>query len=294
MSDTNKPTRRAFLGAATAASALAVPALVVAQKKPLREPVFRVAKAKLDLKRRPNEHPIEPALRYARNGLKYIQGNIRDYECTLVKQERVKGKLLPQEFIFVRIRNRKVVDGKLVIPFGIYMYFVKPSSAKGREVLWVEGKNKGKLIGHEGSGAAALIGPLWLNPTGALAMRGNRYPIFDAGIENLVNKLIERGERERKYPDTQVTFRKDAKINKRPCTVIEVAHPVQRPQHDFYKARIFIDDRMNIPVRYAAYNWPKRGSLKLRLEEAYTYLKVKLNVGFKDIVFDHRNKNYRF
>ena len=294
MSQNQKPTRRAFLGAAGALSAMSFPAIVLGQKN-LREPVFRVAKAKLNPVRKPNEHAIEPALRYARDGLRYIQANIRDYQCTLVKQERVKGKLLPQEFIFCKVRNRKVKDGKVVVPFSIYMYFAKPRNARGREVLYVEGRNKNKLIAHEGpNNLKGVLGSFWLNPKGALAMAGQRYPIYEAGIENLVVKLIERGEKERKFADTQVQYRKGARINKRECTVIEVKHPVQRPQHDYYKARIFIDNSMNIPVRYAAYNWPRRKGGKLQLEEAYTYLNVKLNVGFTDNDFNHKNKNYRF
>ncbi len=40
------------------------------------------------------------------------------------------------------------------------------------------------------------------------------------------------------------------------CTVLVVTHPVPRPYFDFHVAEIFIDDKLNIPVRYAAYTWP--------------------------------------
>ena len=62
----------------------------------------------------------------------------------------------------------------------------------------------------------------------------------------------------------------------------------------FHLARIFIDDELNIPIRYEAYGWPSRtGDLPV-LEEEYTYLDVKLNNGFTDDDFDIRNPNYGF
>jgi len=88
-------------------------------------------------------------------------------------------------------------------------------------------------------------------------MRGNRYPITEIGIENLIVKLIERGERERKHPECVVEFRKNAKIDKRKCTVIEVIHPTRRAHFEFNLAQIFIDDELQVPIRYAAYDWPK-------------------------------------
>ena len=52
------------------------------------------------------EHPLAPALAMARAGLAGIQATIRDYSCTMVKRERVDGKLGETQYIFVKIRHQ--------------------------------------------------------------------------------------------------------------------------------------------------------------------------------------------
>ena len=53
------------------------------------------------------------------------------------------------------------------------------------------------MIAHEGGTAGKYLPTVWIKPNGIIAMRGQRYPITEVGIENLVLKLIERGERTR-------------------------------------------------------------------------------------------------
>ena len=89
-----------------------------------------------------------------------------------------------------------------------------------------------------------------------LAMRGNRYPIYEAGIENLVVRLIEKATRDRAAGDCEVQYFMGAKINKRSCSMIEVVHNERRSPYEFHKAQVFIDDELNIPIRYVSYDWP--------------------------------------
>ena len=59
-------------------------------------------------------------------------------------------------------------------------------------------------------------------------------------------------------------------------------------------AQIFIDEELNIPIRYVAYGWPeKAGGDKVILEE-YNYTDIKLNRGFTDADFDPRNPTYNY
>ena len=125
-------------------------------------------------------------------------------------------------------------------------------------------------------------------------MKGQRYPMSEIGIENLVVKLIERGARDRKRGECEVEFRKGAKINGRNCTVIQITHPIRRPFFDFHIARIFIDNKLNVPIRYAAYDWPKSPKDKPEVTEEYTYLNLKVNVGLNDMDFNVKNPDYNF
>ncbi len=264
----------------------------------LKEPVFRVAKA-INPAGAPaaltESHPLDPAIAIAHETLGKIQREIVDYTCMIVKRERVNGKLGIHEFMEAKIRSRKIVDGKLVTPLSVYLKFVKPDAAKGREAIWVQGQNNGKMRAHEGGPTGAFLPTVWLDPNGILAMRGQLYPITEIGFENMVAKLIEKGDRDRKQPECEVEFKQGAKINGRVCMVIQVKHPTPRPHFDFHVAQIFIDDETKLPVRYAAYHWPTDPADKLGpVIEEYTYLDVKLNPGLVDADFDPENPNYGF
>jgi hypothetical protein len=255
----------------------------------LREPLMRLAKRVEPSDIAKAQHPLDPALAVARDGLTHIRANVRDYSCTLVKQERINGELNEPEYMYAEVRNRKVENGKVVTPLSVYMYFLKPESIKGREVMYVEGRNNGKLVAHEANFLRNL-GNVWLAPDGAIAMRGQLYPITEVGIENLVLKLIERGEKERSLGQCNVEFIRNAKINGRPCTVLQITHPDKKPCYEFNIAQVFIDDELNVPIRYAAYAWPSKPGGKPEVIECYTYLNLKLNVGLTEDDFNHEKK----
>jgi len=268
------------------------------QRQGLREPVYRVSNRTgnppQQVQQVAAQHPLTPALELAERGLQNINAHIRDYECTLVKREQINGKLGDQEFMYTKIRNEQVDQrGNVMTPFSVYMYFLKPSSVKGREVLYVKGHNNGNLMAHEG-GALLKHVTVSLDPNGTLAMRGQRYPITDIGIKNLIVRLIEVAKQDMQYGECDVKFYNGAKINGRICTVIEVIHPVPRKNFRFHKAHVFIDDELQVPIRFASWDWPKQQGAQPAMLEEYTYMNLKLNNGFTDADFDPHNEKYGF
>jgi hypothetical protein len=231
------------------------------------------------------EHPLAGAVRRAESSMETIKNNIPDYTCTMVKRERIDGKLTDPEYMFVKIRHQ---------PFSVYLYFLKPADETGREVIYVQGRNNGKMIAHEGQGLKKRFGAVELIPTSALAMEGNKYPITQIGFNNLVRRLIEVGKQDMQYGECTVNYRKDAKVNDRVCTIIEVNHPVPRRNFLFNKALIYVDDQLNVPIRYEAYTWPKTPGGPPQLDEEYTYLNIKVNVGLTDADFEPTNPTYHF
>jgi len=261
----------------------------------LVEPVHRVANAAASLESTPAvKPPLDRALDIARGGLQTVRGNVSDYTALLVKRERIGDTLGVHEFMYAKVRNRKVVNGQIVQPLSVYLNFLKPSTIKGREVIYVEGQNDGNMVAHEGGFKGRFLPTVNIPPDGMLAMRGQRYPMTEIGIENLIVKLIERGERARQYPDVQCEFRKNARVKDRTCTVLQVTQPTQRPDSDFYQAQVFIDDAINLPIRYIAYDWPAVEGAPLEVIEEYNYLNLQLNVGLTDADFDPRNPDYNF
>lgn len=238
------------------------------------------------------EHPLDPALVVARRGLKYLRANIKDFTTTLHKQERIGKKLLPKEIIESKLRHNSFAEGTEQSPASVYVKFLEPRAMSGREVIWEKGRNNDKLTVHE----YTFIGnkQLDLVPTGFIAMRGNRYPITEVGLEVLLLRMIEKGERDRKHGECEVNIDRSTKLNGRDCTLIEIIHPVRRDHFEFHIAKIYIDDELNVPISYAAWTWPKEAGGEPVLEEQYVMADLKINVGLTDKDFDAKNPEYDF
>jgi hypothetical protein len=266
---------------------------------PLQQPLYRVAATPtppgtIDPSASPNphvqradpqqliEHPLMPALRWAREGLPAIR-NIQDYSCILHKRELVDGQLGEHQAMLAKVRHQ---------PFSVYLYFLSPPNLRGQEVIYVAGRNDNKLQAH-GVGLRGAVGTVSLHPEGHMAMRGNRYPITELGVLNLVERLIQVGDRDSHYGECDVQFLK-AKVAGRSSTCIQVTHPVPRRNFLFHLARIYVDDELNLPIRYEAWDWPAQQGGQPQLMEEYTYVNLKLNNGFTDLDFDPKNPKYGF
>ncbi|NOY42924.1 MAG: DUF1571 domain-containing protein [Planctomycetes bacterium] len=267
------------------------------QASQLVEPIFRVSNEEdanqtpklaariattapgspFDLTQRPGEHPLMPALRMAHSALKNIDADIADYSAILRKQERIDGTLMDEEIAYIKVRNK---------PFAVYMFFLKPH--KGRECLYPNAD--GKMVAMD-CGWKRKFGAVPLDPNGMLAMKGQKYPITKLGIRELTSELITVASQDVKYGECEVNTFQNV-MNKRPVTQIVAIHPTKRNNFRYHRAEIFIDNELGLPVRYAAYGWPRVPGGKLPLEEAYTYLNLKINNGFTDADFDPDNPQY--
>jgi len=242
------------------------------------------------------DHPLAPALQRARESYAHIDRAIKDYTATLVKHERVGDELVEPETMFTKIRHEQLQNGRVVTPFSVYLRFEGPERIKDREVLYVAGHNDGKLLVRENprSLTGKLMSTTSLNPAGMFAMRGNRYPITEVGIKNLIQRLIDVAEEEMRYDECEVTIDPSAQLDGRKCQCIQVIHPVRRSYFRFHLARIYVDDQQNVPISYESYDWPQVEGQQPPLIEKYTYHKLQLNVGLTDRDFDPANPEYHF
>ena len=80
-----------------------------------------------------------------------MQESIQDYTCMLTRRERVDGRLMDYETMSVKVRHQQKDGGRIVEPFSVYVRFVSPDRVRGREVIYVEGQNNGKLIVRSGA-----------------------------------------------------------------------------------------------------------------------------------------------
>lgn len=232
-----------------------------------------------------------PLVQRAVDEYRFVRENVRDYTCVMVRRERVEGRLGPHEFIQAKVRHRQVQGGEVVVPFSVYLRFLRPASVADREVLYVEGQNDGNLLARRGGKRFAFVTAA-VDPLSEVAMQGNRYPVTEFGIENLLARLIETAQ-DKANRNVQVQFLEDARINDRPAFGVIVTQPKQTDEATFFQARVFSDREFKVPVHYEAYAWPREPGGDPLLLEQYTYTQLQFNVGLTDFDFDADNPAYQ-
>jgi hypothetical protein len=222
---------------------------------------------------------MAPTIRVLTDVLANIDQNVRDYTCTLIKRESVDGALSDPQQIMLKVRQS---------PFSVYLYFLKPY--QGREVLFVDGVNDNNLVVLE-AGWKRNLGKMNLDPNGMVAMRGQKHPITDVGIRNLVAKLVAAKTAEMQFMECNVTSNPNTRIGDRATTLIQIEHPVPRKEFGTHITRIFLDNELRVPVHYDAYLWPEAPGQAPPLDASYTYANLKLNPGLSAQDFDSANPN---
>ncbi len=225
------------------------------------------------------EAPLAAPTRWAKEGSRNIETNIHDYSCTVLKRERINGILGRQELIEAKVRHE---------PFSVYMRFEQPRRFCGREVIFTE--NCPELLVH-GVGFEALAGTLHLEPEGRLAMKGNLHPITEFGILNLARMLAKVGDENLLKGNYEVHYF-DVKIEERDCVCVEVVNTDRAKDPSFYKAHVYVDMDLNIPVKFMSWGWGNGRDFPLM--EEYIYTNIQLNRGFTDQDFSVCNPEYNF
>lgn len=230
------------------------------------------------------DHPLVPILDLARSMIADMK-NVHDYSCELTKREWVDGGLTPKTVMFAKVRHE---------PFSVYLKILSPPEMRGQEVIYVEGRNDGNMLAHTTGLKHRLLGTVKLSPTSMVAMEASRYPVTRMGLLKLLERLVEVGKQDLHYGECQVNVKENVVTDDGSCRLIEVVHPVRRPYFLYQAAKIYIDPRLNVPVRFEAYEWPDQPNGEPQLIEEYVYSGLKLNNGFTDADFDSTNPAYAF
>lgn len=225
-------------------------------------------------------HPLTPALRFVRESREAIRA-VKDYEALFLKRE-VVGKNVSQHKMRIKVRHE---------PFSVYLWFFEPN--EGREVIYVDGRNEGKLLAHE-TGIKSIAGTVALAPTSPQALAESRYPITRIGMAHMVEAVIRQWEDAARFAESEVKYYRNASLGDVKCEVVECAHPQPRRELKFHLTRVFVDKTTRFPIRVEQYGFPARPGDKPPLLEEYTYLNIKADVGLKDIDFDVSNPKYGF
>ena len=220
--------------------------------------------------------------------------SLDDYTARFVKREvDAKGVAGEETEMLMKVQTRLRGDTEQA-PLRVYLKFQRPDSVKGREVMWAEDANDGKMAVYENYFPLSLK-TIWLDPNGYLAMQGQRYPISEVGLVRLVEKLIERGEKDRDNPDIEVTIDSEHVFDDVATELIQVKR--KKPgggEDDFSLAEIVIDPERQLILSYRSFGWPETDRGAAPLLESYQYHDLKTNVGLTDQDFDTSNPSYAF
>ena len=127
-----------------------------------------------------------------------------DYTCHLTKRDVVGGKPQPQEEAEYSFRKE---------PFSVH-FKVTGENGRGREALYVKGKNGGKMTIITGKGDLIAGRKMELDPDSPLVASRSRTRIYEAGLGRPIGVLAK--------------FLDQADAGKRPADTIKFLGPVER------------------------------------------------------------------
>ena len=222
------------------------------------------------------ESPLDEPLRLV-NQAAHSYRNVRDYQCKLIKRERVGNVLQPQNTMLMYARTT---------PFSIYFRWLEPTSLAGQEVCFVAGRYNNNMRVHP-NGLRSMVGFVTLDVNDPRARATSRHAITEAGIGALIGQLATSWEKERQWNATRVqtavyTF------DGRRCTRVDMIHPANRDgRYLHYRDIVYFDQESHLPVRMEAYDWPRYQGDAGDLLEMYSYVSLRFNVGLRDDIFNH-------
>ena len=243
--------------------------------------------------------------------------NIKTQSCSVKATERIgKHILIAESYIKINVSPRKI-------------YFHSP--AKGAELLWVEGTNKGNAIVHTKS---IPLMSFDLDPFGSIIRKDQHHTIFELGTSYIGVTIANTILKAPKDFDKHFTYAGTATFNNKECyqiiinypdykyieyttqkgeTVTSIAHKLNtsdykiRYKNDLssYFGAIKMGKKLSIPVPYSNKGIvliDKKTYIPISvtvydeegLYEAYEFTLMRINHTFKSDEFLKSYKGYRF
>lgn len=236
-----------------------------------------------------SEKHLTDKIKLIEKGLQFLL-KTPDYTAQFVKQELVRGELLDEQEMEMKVRHQ---------PFSIYLKWV--TGEAGREVLYVDGMNDGRMTAH-GGGWKARLPAVHLELNSHLALAESRHPITSAGLLQLTKTMLEfhRADLQTKRV-SRCEKLSDQVFDGRTCHtyLIEYTHP--KASEQYRKSICLIDKEWSIPVYTRNFGWLNGDAPAdadehdaATLVEFYSYSNVKFRSNLLALDFDHTNEEYRF
>ena len=198
------------------------------------------------------------------------------YTAVFHKQQRIDGKLLPEETILI----------KFMSPFSLYMSWIKEPH-KGSELLYVDGWNNNRARVHRGG----LFGFVTRNlkPKHPALMQNNLRPFTDVGLGYIVRAVASNVHKASKVGELNLFERGEERLHDRRTQRLEIVFPKNKEKgYDAYRLIINQDLESKLLVQVRMYDWNDE------LFECYGYEDIKLNAELTEADFAPDNPDYHF
>lgn len=200
----------------------------------------------------------------------------RDYSGYMVRQERVGGKLQAEQTAEIRVRTE---------PFSVYTLTLAPKSLFNQELAFMSGKKDDKVRLKQ-SGVAGAGGFVTVAADDAKANAESKYAITNTGIGAILKRVEAALDAEAVAKNSPQVVASEYKFNDRPCTKFEIYCDRAHAKRFAARMVVYIDAEYKLPVRFEAYDAPKGGEKTGELTECVSFVKLVLNAGLGDAVFD--------
>lgn len=231
----------------------------------------------------PIDDPLEDQARrdpleFLRGALEHYRTSVRDYRCTFVKKERVKGKVREQETTHVMFMED---------PFSVLMSW-DDSPRPAQRVLFIKDKwtdSKGRAIAlvHP-EPLLALIAPRLKRPINdRIAMSRSRRQISEFGFGRSLELLIKYSEIALARGELKLEYKGRSSVKGRPSYVFvrNLPYTGEDGPYPDRVAIVHIDKEWLVPVSIHTYS----DDAETKLLGRYLTTDVELNVGLSPADF---------
>lgn len=247
----------------------------------------------------PNDENLTPEQRTERTVLKKVElldkgiaflKQSPDYTAQFSKQEVVVGELLEAQTMLLKLSHK---------PFSVYLKWIDYDT--GREVIYGEGLNDGKMLVHAG-GWKARLPAISMEPDSSLAMAEARHPITEIGLLNLCTKIVDVHRQDliaKNFSRCEQTANQS--IGGRDCLCFITEYRDAASSKEYRKSMMLIDKEWSVPLFIKNFGWPTDNITATGEEldastmvEQYTYTEVKFRANLTAFDFDRANEDYGF
>ena len=209
--------------------------------------------------------------------MKVAYAKVFDYSGHFVRQERVRGKLMPEQTAELRVKTK---------PRSIALKFIGPKELLGHELVYVTGRHA-EMVRVRPAGNFDAKAFMTANATDPRAMVDTRHPITEIGIGAAIDHLEKMTTIERRLRNPMSVSMADFNFVKRPVIRYEIFTERPHALRYAYRTVVYVDKETKLPVRIEAYDQPTvNGAVGGELLEAHSFVNLKFNQGIGEVPFE--------